>query len=34
MNDIFKPHLHKFVLVLFNNILVYTSSLETRLLHL
>ncbi|XP_026378796.1 uncharacterized protein LOC113273262 [Papaver somniferum] len=34
MNDIFKDHLGKFILVLFDDILVYSPSLEDHLLHL
>lgn len=34
MNDIFRPYLHKFVLVFFHDILVYSKDLEDHLLHL
>nr|KYP75198.1 Retrovirus-related Pol polyprotein from transposon 17.6 [Cajanus cajan] len=34
MNDLLRPFLRKFVLVLFNDILVYNKSLTTHLLHL
>lgn len=34
MNDIFRPYLSKFVLIFFNDILVYSSSKEVHLTHL
>ncbi|XP_026428616.1 uncharacterized protein LOC113324491 [Papaver somniferum] len=34
MNDIFQEHLRKFIFVFFDDILVYSSSLEEHLLHL
>ncbi|XP_026399861.1 uncharacterized protein LOC113295752 [Papaver somniferum] len=34
MNDIFHQHLRKFILVFFDDILVYIPSLETHLVHL
>lgn len=34
MNTIFKPYLHKFFLVLFYDILVYSMSLSEHLIHL
>lgn len=34
MNDIFRAHLRKFILVFFDDILIYSHSLEIYLLHL
>jgi len=34
INDIFRPHLRRFILVFFNDILVYNKSWEDHLLHL
>lgn len=34
MNDIFWPYLYKFILIFFDGILVYNSSLEDHLCHL
>jgi len=34
MNHIFNPYLRKFILVFFNNILVYSPSLDQHLTHL
>lgn len=34
MNDIFRPHLPKFILVFFNDILIYSQSWQEHLQHL
>jgi len=34
MNDLFHPHLQKFILVFFDDILVYSKSWEDHLSHL
>jgi len=34
MNHVCKPYLRKFILVFFDDILVYSSSLATHLVHL
>ena len=34
MHEIFRPYLRKFVLIFFDDILVYSTSLEEHLIHL
>lgn len=34
MNDLFRPHLHKFILVFFDDILIYSRDMEQHLNHL
>jgi hypothetical protein len=34
MNELFRPHLRKFILVFFDDILVYSKSWEDHLVHL
>ena len=34
MNDIFKPYLRKFILMLFDDILIYSHSWEEHLVHM
>jgi hypothetical protein len=34
MNHVFNPHLRKFILVFFNDILVFSNDLDTHIIHL